>query len=146
VYKKTGAESYQRISTPSVKPTGTPNGLSWSPDSQYISISHAINPFFTTYKLKNDTLTNLANPSTLPTTQGNGCAWSPNANSLAIACNSGGTGALFVYNNNSTTYLFTKANTDSINPLDKIIGIAKENGTAGQLKSVDVLVGRSLVP
>jgi WD40 repeat protein len=146
VYKKTGAEFYQRIAAPTFKPTGVPNGLSWSPDSQYISISHAINPFFTTYKLKNDTLTNLANPSTLPTTQGNGCAWSPNANSLAIACNSGGTGALFVYNNNSTTYLFNKANTDSINPLDKIIGIAKQNGTAGQLKSVDVLVGRSLVP
>jgi WD40 repeat protein len=145
VYKRTGATTYQLLSAPSIKPTGIGNGVSWSPDGAYLTVAHNVNPFFTTYKLKNDVLTNQASPSGLPTTIGNACAWSPNANSLAIV-NDGGGATLTVYNNNSTTYLFNKANTDTINPFDKIIGIAKEAGTQGQTKSVDVLVGRSLLP
>ena len=145
VYKRTGATTYQLLSAPSIKPTGIGNAVSWSPDGAYLTVAHNVNPFFTTYKLKNDVLTNQASPSGLPTTIGNACAWSPNANSLAVV-NDGGGATLTVYNNNSTTYLFNKANTDTINPLDKIIGIAKEAGTQGQTKSVDVLVGRSLLP
>ena len=147
VYKRTGATTYQQITTPSVKPSNIANSVSWSPDGAYLTVAHNVSPFFTTYKLKNDVLTNQANPSTLPTTTGNACAWSPNANSLAVVNASGGT-QLTVYNNNSTTYLFNKANTNVVNPLDKIIGIAKQTAAANTTttRQVDVLVGRSLLP
>lgn len=147
VYKRTSPTTYQQITTPSVKPSNIANSVSWSPDGAYLTVAHNNNPFFTTYKLKNDVLTAQANPSGLPTTNGNGCAWSPNGNSLAVVNDTGGT-QLTVYNNTSTTYLFNKANTDNINPLDKIIGIAKQTAAASTTvtRQVDVLVGRSLLP
>jgi WD40 repeat protein len=147
VYKKINNESYQLLSDPAIYPTGNSTGVSWSADSIYVTVTHSNSPFFTTYKLKNDALTKQQNVSQLPTSGGLSADWSSDSNYLALA-NRSGTGArvLSVFKNNSTTHLFSKANTDSINPLDKIIGLAKENGSAGQTKTVDVLVGRSLLP
>jgi hypothetical protein len=86
---------------------------------------------------------NLPTASEIYGTLANHVAVHPNNNIISVGHN----GAPFAtHYRNDGVYLFTKANTDVINPIDKIIGIAKQTGIAGQQRTIDVLVGRSLLP
>jgi len=80
-----------------VLPTGAGAGVSWSPDSTYLSIAHASSPFVTTYKRSGDVFTKLANPATLPGTAGFDVSWSPDGRYLAVGNNNASTPYFTVY-------------------------------------------------
>lgn len=74
-----------KISSPSVLPTGRGKGCSWSPDGVYLAIAHWTAPYITVYKRESDVLTKLANPAVTPTGSAEGCSWSPDGVYLAVA-------------------------------------------------------------
>ena len=143
IYKQSG-DTFTRLSVTN-SPTITlgPTGVCWSKDGKYVYLTIGGSPSFCVIKRIGDTFTFLTNPTTPFGTAVNNVAVHPNNNIVSVGHDSNN---FVTHYRNDGVYLYTKANTDVINPIDKIIGIAKESGNAGQQRKVDVLVGRSLLP
>jgi hypothetical protein len=145
IYKQNG-NVFTRLSVDSTITEIANSSVAWSKCGRYIFAVNNGNKIISIYKRTGDIVTrqsNLPTASEIFGTAANHIAVHPNNNIITV----GHDGSPFVtHYRNDGVYLFTKANTDSINPLDKIIGIAKEAGTAGQQKKVDVLIGRSFFP
>jgi DNA-binding beta-propeller fold protein YncE len=120
-----------------------PTGVAWSKDGKYVYLTLGGSPSFLTIKRTGDAFAFQTNPTAPFGTISNSVDVHPNNNIITVGHD---LNSFVTHYQNDGVYLFTKANTDVINPLDKIIGIAKEAGTQGQSKRVDVLVGRSLLP
>ncbi len=143
IYKQSG-DTFTRLSvTNQPALTTSVSGIAWSKDGNYLYLSVNASPSFLTIKRTGDAFAFQSNPTVPFGTTANAVAVHPNNNLISVghALNQ-----FVTHYQNDGSYLFVKANTNAINPLDKIIGIAKEAGTQGQFKKVDVLVGRSLLP
>ena len=77
-------DGLQALPEPDVLPTRTGVGCAFSPDNNYLAVSHSDSPYITIYKRSGDTFTKLPNPSALPTGNAYGCAFSPDNNYLAV--------------------------------------------------------------
>ena len=77
-------DGLQALPEPDVLPTRTGVGCAFSPDNNYLAVSHSDSPYITIYKRSGDTFTKLPNPSALPTDNVYGCAFSPDNNYLAV--------------------------------------------------------------
>jgi hypothetical protein len=143
IYKQSG-DTFTRLAlTNSPTITAGATGVAWSKDGRYLYLTIKASPSFCVIKRTGDTFTFQTNPTTPFGTQVNSVAVHPNNNIISVGhlLNS-----FITHYKNDGAYAFVKANTDTINPLDKIIGLAKEAGNAGEQRKVDVLVGRSLLP
>ncbi|GAG76965.1 unnamed protein product, partial [marine sediment metagenome] len=78
---------FKGLNLPDVTPDDDGHEASFSPDSTYLALAHAGNPYITIYKRSEDTFTKLTNPGTLPTGIGWGCDFSPNGVYLAVTHN-----------------------------------------------------------
>jgi WD40 repeat protein len=143
IYKQSG-DTFTRLSvTNQPALTTSVSGIAWSKDGNYLYLSVNASPSFLTIKRTGDAFAFQSNPFAPFGVTANAVAVHPNNNLISVghALNQ-----FVTHYQNDGSYLFVKANTNAINPLDKIIGIAKEAGTQGQSKRVDVLVGGSLLP
>lgn len=91
IYQRTG-DTFAKCADPTGgAPTGSVNGLAWSPDGLVLTCVHANSPFITSYSRPNTTSTTFtkiaANPATLPAGQGNACAYNSIRTKLAVAHN-----------------------------------------------------------
>ena len=76
-YPWSGSGFGTKYANPSTLPTGTGNGVAFSPDNSAIAVAHLASPFITAYPWSSSGFgTKYANPSTLPTGNGYGVAWS----------------------------------------------------------------------
>lgn len=73
------------LSNPAILPTSGANKICWSPNGEFLVVSHTVSPFITIYQRSGNTFTKLANPSTLPTGGVLGSSWSPDGQFLATA-------------------------------------------------------------
>ena len=76
---------FEKIGNPATLPTGSGQSAVFSPDGQYLTITHNVSPFMTIYDMTGGTPAKLSNPAKLPTGQGMGAAFSPDGQYLAIA-------------------------------------------------------------
>ena len=143
IYKQTG-DTFTRLSV-SGQPAISVSALAvtWSKDGRYVYLGIGGTPSLLVIKRTGDAFAFQTNPTTPFGTVVNSIAVHPNNNIVSVGHDSN---SFITHYKNDGAYAFVKANTDTINPLDKIIGIAKQSGTAGQQRVVDVLVGRSLLP
>jgi 6-phosphogluconolactonase (cycloisomerase 2 family) len=145
VYKQNG-DVFTRLTVDSSITELSNTSLAWSKCGRYIFAVGSAGKIMSIYKRTGDMIvrqSNLPTASEIYGTLANHVAVHPNNNIISVGHN----GAPFAtHYRNDGVYLFTKANTDVINPIDKIIGIAKQTGIAGQQRTIDVLVGRSLLP
>jgi WD40 repeat protein len=73
-------------STPTTLPTGSGNGVAFSPDGLSVAVAHASTPFVTAYPWSGGGFgTKFSNPATLPTGNGNGVTFSPDGSAIAVA-------------------------------------------------------------
>ncbi len=143
IYKQSG-DTFTRLTVTGQPTTSAgPTGVAWSKDGKYVYLTLGGSPSFLTIKRTGDAFAFQTNPTAPFGTISNSVDVHPNNNIITVGHD---LNSFVTHYQNDGVYLFTKANTDVINPLDKIIGIAKEAGTQGQSKRVDVLVGRSLLP
>ena len=71
---------------PATTPTGTGNGVAFSPSGTEFAVAHSTSPFVSAYPWSGSGFgTKFTNPATLPTGIGNGVAFSPNGTELAVA-------------------------------------------------------------
>jgi hypothetical protein len=75
---------FNKLSDPSVLPTGNPNDCKFTNDSRFLAVAHATSPFITIYEKNNLTFNKLSNPVSLPTNTAFSCSWSPNSRFLAV--------------------------------------------------------------
>nr|DAT08339.1 MAG TPA: methylamine dehydrogenase heavy chain [Caudoviricetes sp.] len=127
-------DGLQALPEPDVLPTRTGVGCAFSPDNNYLAVSHSDSPYITIYKRSGDTFTKLPNPSALPTGNAYGCAFSPDNNYLAIANTK--SPCITIYLNEQKTYVHTLNDINkeyfAYAPKGKI-GVAKESKPAGEL-------------
>lgn len=143
IYKQS-SDTFTRLTvTGQPATTAGPTGVAWSRCGKYLYLTLGTSPSFLTIKRTGDAFAFQTNPTVPFGTISNSVDVHPNNNIITVGHDANN---FVTHYQNDGVYLFTKANTDLINPLDKIIGIAKEAGTQGQPKRVDVLVGRSLLP
>ena len=143
IYKQSG-DTFTRLTvTGQPATTAGPTGVAWSRCGKHLYLTLGTSPSFLTIKRTGDAFAFQTNPTGPFGTISNSVDVHPNNNIITVGHDAN---SFVTHYQNDGSYLFTKANTDVINPLDKIIGIAKEAGTQGQSKRVDVLVGRSLLP
>lgn len=77
--------SPSKITNPGTLPTGNATGASWSPNGEFLCVSHATSPFLTIYQRSGLSFTKLANPGTLPTGNATKAKWSSNGELLVIS-------------------------------------------------------------
>jgi hypothetical protein len=143
IYKQSD-DTFTRLNVTGQPTTSAgPTGVAWSRCGKYLYLTLGTSPSFLTIKRTGDAFAFQTNPTGPFGTVSNSVDVHPNNNIITVGHDAN---SFVTHYQNDGSYLFTKANTDVINPLDKIIGIAKEAGTQGQPKRVDVLVGRSLLP
>jgi 6-phosphogluconolactonase (cycloisomerase 2 family) len=143
IFKQSG-DTFIRLNIngqPAMTAGGT--GVVWSKDGRYIYLTNGSAPLLSVIKRTGDSFVFSTNPTTPFGNPCNTVAVHPNNNIISVGHNLNN---FLTHYRNDGVYLFTKANTDVIDPLDKIIGIAKQAGNAGDQRTVDVLVGRSLLP
>ena len=91
-----------KLANPGTLPTGNGNGCSWSPNGEFLAITHFTTPYILIYQRSGTTFTKLANPATLPTGNGRDCSWSPNGEFLAVAHDT--TPFITIYQRSGTTF------------------------------------------
>jgi sugar lactone lactonase YvrE len=143
IYKQSGDTLTRLTISNPITTSVSALGTTWSQCGRYLFVSLAGSPNFIIYKRTGDSFELLSTPTTPYGTVVNAVAVHPNNNIISVAHDSN---TFVTHYQNYGSYLFSKANTDVINPSDKIIGIAKEAGISNDTKTVDVLVGGSLLP
>ncbi len=85
VYRRNG-DGFNRISTSGLTmPTGAAQVVRWSPDSQYLAVSHTTTPYISVYKMNaNGTALTRWLITTLPPGNAHGLDWSPDGRYLAV--------------------------------------------------------------
>ena len=76
-----------KYADPATLPTGTGNGVAFSPAGNAIAVAHTTSPYVSAYPWNISTGfgTKYATPATVPTGDGNGVAFSPAGNAIAVA-------------------------------------------------------------
>lgn len=109
-----------KLSDPVTVPTGTANGVSCSPNSEYVAAAHSITPFLSIYIRNGGEIFKLPDPATLPTGTGNTCAFSPNGEFLAVG--HGTTPFITIYQRSGST--FTKLTDPATLPASAGLGVS----------------------
>lgn len=92
IYKRSG-DTFTKLPDPDTLPVQSgladyeADGVSFSPDENYLAVAHDDEPFVTIYKRSGDTFTKLPDPDTLPGGVGAGVSFSSNGSYLAVAHN-----------------------------------------------------------
>lgn len=73
------------MSAPSVLAPNQARGCVWSPNGEYLALSHITSPYITIYKRTGTELVKLADPGTLPGSTGENVCWSPDSQFLVVA-------------------------------------------------------------
>lgn len=118
-----------RIGNPDVLPANfmaSGQSPAWSPDGQYLTVSHGSTPFITTYKRSGDAFTKLANPATLPGAGATGVAWSPDGTHLAVGT-SNAAPYLYIYRRDGD--VLTRITTIDVAVASPVVSVAySDNG------------------
>jgi len=104
VYKRSG-DTFTRLALP-VRPNGDADGVSFSPNGDYVSVTHSTSPFLTIYKRSEDTFTKLSSPSPLPPSGGNRSRFSND--NLFLAVGHVGSPSISIYKRSGDS--FTRVN------------------------------------
>ena len=91
-----------KLADPATLPSGAAQGVTWSPDGQFLSVAHSTTPSITIYQRSGTTFTKLANPATLPVGNGIGTAWSPDGQFLSVVHDT--TPFITIYQRSGTTF------------------------------------------
>jgi 6-phosphogluconolactonase (cycloisomerase 2 family) len=95
-----------QLTDPTTTPTGTANGIAYSPDGNFLAVAHATTPFVTIYEISGEgaaaTFTKLSDPATLPASTGNGIAFSNDSRFMAVAHDT--SPYVTIYEINGTTF------------------------------------------
>lgn len=90
ITKGAGVDVFTKLANPSAIPGSEVFGVSWTPDSQYLTAVNAtVPPYIITYKRSGDVFTAMNSPALIPTAPLD-AAWSPGGMYLAIGTNQAG--------------------------------------------------------
>src|SRR5690606_15943774 len=81
----TSDDTFVKLENPGNLPPSNGLGVAFSPDGQYLSVTHNLSPYITIYKRSGDTFTKLGDPEDLPTGTGRGTAFSADSRFLSVA-------------------------------------------------------------
>lgn len=113
-------DTFTKLSDPASLPAGSANGCSWSPNGEFLVVTHATTPFMTIYQRSGSTFTKLSDPATLPAAGAFNSAWSPDSQFLAVAHDS--SPYITIYQRSGTT--FTKLTNPATLPTGDGFGVA----------------------
>ena len=141
VLKKMGIweNGVNKLTNPSVLPDGSAWGCSFSPDGNYLAITHIISPYLTIYKRSGDIFIKLINPTVLPDGPAWDCSFSPDSNYLAVA--HGYSQGIIIYKRNGDT--FTKSVVPSVP--GSLIGFSCSFSTDGNYLAVGISISPYLI-
>ena len=141
ILKKMGIweNGVNKLTNPSVLPTESSWGCSFSPDGNYLAIGSSNSPFLIIYKRNGDTFIKLADPAVLPYGIVWGCSFSPDGNYLAVV--NSGSPYLTIYKRNGDTFtkldvpigsIYTNAWCCSFSPNSNYlaVGVVVDNGSS----------------
>lgn len=77
----------------------------FSPDDQYLAISHTLFPYISIFKKSGGSYVKLPNPDTLPLDRSYGCAFSPSGSHLAVVVNMSGSNGIVYYVRSGDSFL-----------------------------------------
>ena len=105
---------------------GQVNGVSFSPDSNYLAVGISVSPYIQIFKRNGGLFELLPNPSTLPPAVGRDCKFSPNGNYLAVAHST--SPFITIYKKSGDT--FTKLSNPATLPVSTSYGCAWSHDTS----------------
>ncbi len=141
VLKKMGIweNGVNKLTNPSVLPDGSAWSCSFSPDGNYLAITHIISPYLTIYKRSGDIFIKLINPDVLPDGPAWDCSFSPDSNYLAVAHSY--SHGIIIYKRNGDT--FTKLVVPSVS--GSLLGWSCSFSTDGNYLAVGISISPYLI-
>jgi hypothetical protein len=131
---------FDDLADPASLPAGNATGCAWSPNGQFLAVSHTTTPFVTIYEVSGTgasaTFTKLSNPASLPAGDGKGVTFSADNRFMAVAHAT--TPFVTIYEINGTT--FTKLSDPASLPA------AQGNGVAFSRDGLHMAVAHTTTP
>jgi len=94
-----------KLDNPATLPTNGGVGCAWSPNNEFLAVSHTDAPRLTIYQRTGRTFNKLANPGALPSgSNALGLAWSHSGEFLAVANGPASSPSILIYQRSGSTF------------------------------------------